>query len=482
MDKAEKIIFLKKISERLDTIGKPFSIHYNDETAVINKDDINSKYCLKIDFLTKGRENYARVAIYIEDNIPLFDFFYANKERINDALCFPVKWVRNDAKFPNICRIKRQFYFYDVSDFERIIEEIIIHILSCIDVFDKTIPTLLDKSVKSGSILPSKTVIEAKDHATFLNILFGTDYTQWNGTLYSFSDISDLWIDTFNGNETAWLRTVQGKVCIIEYLPRKIGFRSKKTQINNYPKIRLAFQYKKMRYEEYKYEFLGAFQLEEIQGDNCFNVWKLISNNYYIENLRYNIKYHVGGSGCWCWCDTLYKKENFRTRDQIDEALKKLALSAPADSPLPTLPTLPVIGAMCYMIRMPSIMKNDFVCDNCHIIQSLKVEDTSTLVEEYKKIVEEFNKLGHWAEIKCYCDDCAKSVFSAAGHNIVFAFRANGDPKIVYSYPSTKRFDSYYYDLALDFLKGADTSAKLKKPNKEAIIGIQKILGGFMNE
>ena len=103
-------------------------------------------------------------------------------------------------------------------------------------------------------------------------------------------------------------------------------------------------------------------------------------------------------------------------------------------------------------------------------------EGEENLIENYRKLASKFAELGHKTDVLCYCDECASFLFPSdskwSTNNIVFSFLANGlnTPNYsnisnlpVYSFPSTRRYSDFEYEVALSFLKGADTIEKLSE-------------------
>ena len=83
----------------------------------------------------------------------------------------------------------------------------------------------------------------------------------------------------------------------------------------------------------------------------------------------------------------------------------------------------------------------------------------------YRNLANKFVELGHKAEVRCLCDDCATRHFPSNSswkkNNIAFAFTARGASAPVYSFPSSWTYRDFEYQVALHFLNGADTVEKL---------------------
>lgn len=162
------------------------------------------------------------------------------------------------------------------------------------------------------------------------------------------------------------------------------------------------------------------------------------------------------------------KKHVFGSRIEIDQALKRLAEST-KDYQNP-----PQERAMCYSIRTPKEVKISFSCSKCGQFATMTVyEGSEDICDKYRTLAEEFVALGYKAEVMCLCDSCADRYFPSdskwSRHNIVFAFSAKGSTKPVYSFPSTWRYNDFEYQVALEFLKGADTINKLSEVTKSKL-------------
>ena len=154
------------------------------------------------------------------------------------------------------------------------------------------------------------------------------------------------------------------------------------------------------------------------------------------------------------------KKHSLGTRSEIDSALAKLAASSREyQDPPPE-------SAMCYSMRSPDEVNIRFKCDKCGRMATTKVfEGEENLMAQYRNLAKKFVALGHKAEVLCLCDDCARRYFpsrsSWSTNNIVFAFTAKGSTEPVYSFPSSWSYRDFEYQVALNFLNGADTVEKL---------------------
>lgn len=153
------------------------------------------------------------------------------------------------------------------------------------------------------------------------------------------------------------------------------------------------------------------------------------------------------------------KAHSMGTREDIDNALKKLA-----DSSESFQKRVSQESAMCYSIRIPPEIMNTFSCDCCGKAFEMRVrEGDEDLVVRYRKLADQFIKLGFDADVQCLCKECANRAYPSSGypHHIVFKFRANSRKTPVVSFPSTDAYRDFDYRLTLSFLKGNDTLQKI---------------------
>ena len=170
--------------------------------------------------------------------------------------------------------------------------------------------------------------------------------------------------------------------------------------------------------------------------------------------------YEIGMLTAFYYLSGKDKKHSLGTRNEIDNALSKLAASS-RDYQDP-----PPESAMCYSIRTPEEVNIRFTCDKCGRTATIKVyEGQEKLMSHYRNLTKKFVELGHKAEVTCLCDDCATRYFPSNSswrkNNIVFAFTAKGSSTPVYSFPSSWTYRDFEYRVALSFLNGADTVEKL---------------------
>ena len=180
------------------------------------------------------------------------------------------------------------------------------------------------------------------------------------------------------------------------------------------------------------------------------------------------------------------QKEMKAKRLELDSALRKLAESAKDYT------YTPVPSAMCYSTVPPDEVPLYFTCDGCsqktniHVYEANGTENQ--MIAKYKELANEFTKLGFPATVKCYCDNCANRLFPPPGgasvdysvlaskmpslahlinhspaNNIVFSVKRPDRNEPVNSFPYKRRYSDFDYQIALAFLRGADTITKLSK-------------------
>lgn len=87
--------FWNTLRETLKEMGEPFFFTENRQWAIINKRTSNyHEPCVALDFL--WRDEFLRINVYIENDIPLYNKLKARKEEIESALGFKCLWKEND--------------------------------------------------------------------------------------------------------------------------------------------------------------------------------------------------------------------------------------------------------------------------------------------------------------------------------------------------------------------------------------------------
>ncbi len=159
------------------------------------------------------------------------------------------------------------------------------------------------------------------------------------------------------------------------------------------------------------------------------------------------------------------QKEIKDSRSSLDKALDELAASSKDYTPPPKE------SAMCYSIALPREVPLYFRCDGCGRNTSISVRDDhgeeQHIAEDYRKIAQEFTKLGYPAVVKCYCNQCANRFHPSNNkyrvNNFVFSLLRPDCDKPIDSFPSSFSFVDLPYRITLAFLKGADTINKLSE-------------------
>lgn len=153
----EQKIFWRMFEKRLNELGNPFHIccEMGGETkyfASVNKNNARVSLGLTIDFLFK--EEHVKINIYIENNIPLFERLYSQKEEIEKELQFTPKWILSGTKNPNTRRIISTFPIKigNPYDYGIVIDKVIPYIVRYQEVFKKRIPNLFDFDTSKTSV------------------------------------------------------------------------------------------------------------------------------------------------------------------------------------------------------------------------------------------------------------------------------------------------------------------------------------------
>lgn len=93
---AKRLEFWNLLNEALDQSGRPFNKHKASTDHWYNVAVGSSQCYISIELVNK--ERFIRVGIWIPDNKELYDSFYANKERIENAFGEELTWYRLDDK------------------------------------------------------------------------------------------------------------------------------------------------------------------------------------------------------------------------------------------------------------------------------------------------------------------------------------------------------------------------------------------------
>lgn len=145
----EQKIFWNIFEDRLKEKGNPFCICYEHIGTVrnfgcVNKYKARVALGLVIEFLY--REEAVKINIYIENNVPLFNFLYIKKERIEEELGFKPQWIFSGKRNPNTRRVITTFPIKigEEEDYCRVIDKLLPYVMKYKKVFEKYISDLCD--------------------------------------------------------------------------------------------------------------------------------------------------------------------------------------------------------------------------------------------------------------------------------------------------------------------------------------------------
>jgi hypothetical protein len=87
--------FWNTLRESLKEKGEPFFFTENKQWAIINKPTSNyHEPCVAVDFL--WRDEFLRINVYIENDIPLYNKLKTRKEEIEKGIGCKCLWTEND--------------------------------------------------------------------------------------------------------------------------------------------------------------------------------------------------------------------------------------------------------------------------------------------------------------------------------------------------------------------------------------------------
>lgn len=88
--------FWNRLRDVIKEQGETFYFTENKQWAIVNKETSNyHEPCVALDFL--WRDEFLRINVYIENNIPLYEEFKKRKIEIENSLGFKCLWKENDA-------------------------------------------------------------------------------------------------------------------------------------------------------------------------------------------------------------------------------------------------------------------------------------------------------------------------------------------------------------------------------------------------
>ena len=135
---SERLTFWTRFNEMVVAKGKPFNISNATTDHWYNVAIGTSEACVSINLVNKLSR--VTVEIYIADNKNLFDYLTERKDEIENALGFPMEWVRLDNK--KASRIKYAIpglNFDDHSNYDALMDKIIEKVIVLKKVFPEYI-------------------------------------------------------------------------------------------------------------------------------------------------------------------------------------------------------------------------------------------------------------------------------------------------------------------------------------------------------
>lgn len=135
---SERLVFWTRFNEMVVAKGKPFNIGNATTDHWYNVAIGTSEACVSINLVNKLSR--VTVEIYIADNKNLFDYLAERKDEIENALGFPMEWVRLDNK--KASRIKYAIpglNFDDHSNYDALMDKIIEKVIVLKKVFPEYI-------------------------------------------------------------------------------------------------------------------------------------------------------------------------------------------------------------------------------------------------------------------------------------------------------------------------------------------------------
>ena len=135
---SERLVFWTRFNEMVVAKGKPFNIRNATTDHWYNVAIGTSEACVSINLVNKLSR--VTVEIYIADNKNLFDYLAERKDEIENALGFPMEWVRLDNK--KASRIKYAIpglNFDDHSNYDALMDKIIEKVIVLKKVFPEYI-------------------------------------------------------------------------------------------------------------------------------------------------------------------------------------------------------------------------------------------------------------------------------------------------------------------------------------------------------
>lgn len=124
----ERLLFWRLFEEELEKQGNPFHLEDRAYYATVNRKSANSDYCLSVDFLL--RKQFVRVGLYINDDVPAFEYMLKHRSEIEERLGFQPMWTQRGEKNINTRRIEKHISLipYSPSRYLRVIKQTIEYI------------------------------------------------------------------------------------------------------------------------------------------------------------------------------------------------------------------------------------------------------------------------------------------------------------------------------------------------------------------
>lgn len=174
-----------------------------------------------------------------------------------------------------------------------------------------------------------------------------------------------------------------------------------------------------------------------------------------------------------------YKKMMAMSKSELEGALKELSSTK---SRYPD----GYIFAMCYSIMPMTISKRlSYKCSKCLEFDHLEFytfSEEDNIITNYKRLANEFSKLGYDVKIQHFCNSCVKDS-NGKLRTLMFLFKAEGMTNYTYTELDTGSYSDDDYQIVLKFLQGSFNYDKLNEtlsyayPSKEINDIIEKIIG-----
>ena len=119
-----RLEFWTLFNERIIQKGKPFNTHKPSADHWYTVAVGSSKCRISIELVNK--ENFVRVGLWIPDDKGLYDFLYANKEEVENAIPFSLEWDRlDDKKGATVCTKIKGLNFKKQNNYPELMDQTI---------------------------------------------------------------------------------------------------------------------------------------------------------------------------------------------------------------------------------------------------------------------------------------------------------------------------------------------------------------------